>query len=58
MGAAASLYGGKTDDTPVPAMKMGNHMQMSFKGKPQPGDKEVPRRSSLPLVVSWRITPT
>ena len=32
-------YGGKTDDTPVPSMKMGDHMQMSFKGKPQPGDK-------------------
>ncbi len=32
-------YGGKTDDTPVPSMKMGNHMQMSLKGKPQPGDE-------------------
>ena len=31
-------YGGKTDDTPVPSMKMGNHMQMSLKGKPQSGD--------------------
>ena len=30
-------YGGKTDDTPVPSMKMGNHMQMSLKGKPQTG---------------------
>jgi hypothetical protein len=37
-------YGGKTDDTPVPSMKMGNHMQMSFKGKPQPGDKECAQR--------------
>ncbi len=33
-------YGGKTDDTPVPSMKMGNHMQMSLRGKPQPGDKQ------------------
>jgi hypothetical protein len=33
-------YGGKTDDTPVPSMKMGNHMQMSFKGKPGQGDKQ------------------
>jgi hypothetical protein len=33
-------YGGKSDDSPVPSMKMGNHMQMSLKGKPQPGDKE------------------
>ena len=33
-------YGGKTDDTPVPSMKMGSHMQMSLKGKPQRGDKE------------------
>jgi len=34
------FYGGKTDQTPVPSMKMGNHMQMSFKGKPQPGDEQ------------------
>src|SRR5580700_11606067 len=33
-------YGGKTDDTPVPSMKMGNHMQMSLKGKAQPGDDQ------------------
>jgi hypothetical protein len=33
-------YGGKTDDTAVPSMKMGSHMQMSLKGKPKPGDKE------------------
>jgi hypothetical protein len=33
-------YGGKTDQTPVPSMKMGNHMQMSLKGKPQPGDEQ------------------
>jgi len=32
--------GGKTDDTPVPTMKMGNHMQMSLQGKPQPGDEQ------------------
>jgi hypothetical protein len=31
-------YGGKTDETPVPSMKMGDHMQMSVKGKPQPAD--------------------
>jgi hypothetical protein len=30
-------YSGKTDDTPVPTMKMG-HMQMSLKGEPAPGD--------------------
>src|ERR1700684_1348752 len=35
-----SHYGGKTDETPVPSMKMGNHMQMSLKGKPQPGDEK------------------
>ena len=33
-------YGGKTDDTPVPSMKMGNHMQMSLKGKAEPGDEQ------------------
>ena len=33
-------YGGKTDETPVPSMKMGEHMQMSLKGKSQPGDEE------------------
>src|SRR5262249_26191893 len=32
-------YGGKTDETPVPSMKMGNHMQMSLKGQPRPGDE-------------------
>jgi hypothetical protein len=37
-------YGGKTDDTPVPSMKMGNHMQMSLQGKPQPGDEQRARR--------------
>jgi hypothetical protein len=37
-------YGGKTDDTPVPSMKMGNHMQMSLQGKPQPGDNERAQR--------------
>jgi hypothetical protein len=30
-------YSGKTDDTPVPSMKMG-HMQMSLKGDAAPGD--------------------
>lgn len=34
------FYGGKTDETPVPSMKMGNHMQMSLKGKAQPGDEQ------------------
>lgn len=33
-------YGAPTDDTPVPSMKMGSHMQMSLKGKPQPGDTQ------------------
>src|SRR5580658_4056656 len=37
-------YGGKTDDTPVPSMKMGDHMQMSLKAKPQAGDQERARR--------------
>jgi hypothetical protein len=37
-------YGGKTDDTPVPSMKMGNHMQMSLQGKPQPQDKQCAQR--------------
>src|ERR1700691_17078 len=35
-----SQYGGKSDGTTVPSMKMGNHMQMSLKGKPQPGDEK------------------
>jgi hypothetical protein len=35
-----SHYGGKTDDTPVPSMKMGNHMQMSVKGASAPGDEQ------------------
>ena len=33
-------YSGKTDETPVPSMMMGNHMQMSQKGKAEPGDEE------------------
>ena len=33
-------YYGKTDDTPVPSMKMGNHMQMSLPGKPEAGDEQ------------------
>lgn len=32
-------YGGKSDATPVPTMMMGNHMQMSLKAKPHPGDE-------------------
>jgi len=35
-----SHYGGKTDETSVPSMKMGNHMQMSLKGTPHPGDEQ------------------
>jgi hypothetical protein len=35
-----SHYGGKTDATPVPSMKMGNHMQMSLKRKSQAGDEQ------------------
>jgi hypothetical protein len=31
-------YSGKTDETPVPSMKMGRHMQMSLKGDPAQGD--------------------
>src|ERR1700722_12280789 len=31
-------YSGKTDETPVPTMKMG-HMQMSLKSEPAPGDE-------------------
>jgi hypothetical protein len=33
-----SHYSGKTDETSVPSMKMGKHMQMSLKGDPAPGD--------------------
>jgi len=33
-----SHYSGKTDETSVPSMKMGRHMQMSLKGDPAPGD--------------------
>ncbi len=33
-----SHYSGKTDETPVPSMKMGAHMQMSLKGDAAPGD--------------------
>ena len=35
-----SHYGGKTDETPVPSMKMGNHMQMSLRAKPHSGDEQ------------------
>jgi hypothetical protein len=34
-----SHYSGKTDETPVPSMKMGGHMQMSLKGDAVPGDE-------------------
>lgn len=33
-------YGGKTDQTPVPSVIMRNHMQMSLKAAPQPGDEQ------------------
>ncbi|MGA2399730.1 MAG: hypothetical protein ABSG30_16965 [Steroidobacteraceae bacterium] len=33
-----SHYSGKTDETPVPSMKMGRHMQMSLKADPASGD--------------------
>jgi hypothetical protein len=33
-------YGGKSDQTPVPTMIMGNHMQMSLKAASQPGDEQ------------------
>jgi hypothetical protein len=33
-------YSGKTDETPVPSMKMGKHMQMSLKGDAAPGDSQ------------------
>jgi hypothetical protein len=38
-----SHYGGKTDETSVPSMKMGNHMQMSLQGGAQPGDAQRAR---------------
>lgn len=37
-------YGGKSDETPVPSMKMGNHMQMSLKGEARPGDEQRARQ--------------
>jgi hypothetical protein len=33
-------HAGKNDETPVPSMKMGNHMQMSLKAPAQPGDDQ------------------
>jgi hypothetical protein len=33
-------YGAKTDQTSVPNMKMGKHMQMSLKAPAQPGDEQ------------------
>src|SRR5450755_1063704 len=45
-------YSGKTDETPVPSMKMG-HMQMSLKGDAAPGDdaraKEILGRADAVL---------
>ncbi len=37
-------HSGKTDETPVPSMKMGEHMQMSLKGEMQPGDEQRAER--------------
>jgi hypothetical protein len=37
-------YGGKTDETPVPSMRMGDHMQMSLKGKPEANDAKSARQ--------------
>jgi len=45
-------YGGPNDDTPVPSMKMGNHMQMSLPGKPQPGDE---RRAQEIVAAARRV---
>ncbi len=45
-------YGGKTDETLVPSMKMGNHMQMSLKDKLQPGDEE---RAQQVVVAARRV---
>ena len=36
-------YGSKTDETPVPSMKMGNHMQISAKGEARSGDERHAR---------------
>ena len=33
-----SHYSGKSDETAVPSMKMGRHMQMSLKSDPAPDD--------------------
>ena len=46
------FYGGKNDQTPVPSMTMGNHMQMSLKGKPQPGDE---RRAGEIVAAARRV---
>jgi hypothetical protein len=47
-------YGGKSDDTPVPSMKMGNHMQMSLKRALQPGDE--PRSQEIIVAAREVIT--
>jgi hypothetical protein len=47
-----SHYSGKTDETPVPSMKMGRHMQMSLKGDPAPGDAA---RASEILAAAQRV---
>jgi hypothetical protein len=40
-----SHYSAKTDETPVPSMKMGGHMQMSLKGESAAGD--APRAAQI-----------
>jgi hypothetical protein len=40
-----SHYSAKTDETPVPSMKMGGHMQMSLKGESAAGD--APRAAQV-----------
>jgi hypothetical protein len=49
-------YSAKTDETPVPSMKMGRHMQMSLKGDPAPGDAARARTFSLPRTRCCPIT--
>jgi hypothetical protein len=46
------FYGGKTGETPVPSMKMGNHMQMSLKADAQPGDE---RRAQNIVAAARRV---
>jgi hypothetical protein len=43
-----SHYGGKTDETPVPSMKMGNHMQRSLKSSESPLGSLLNPQRALP----------